>query len=156
MSQQLQAFLAEWLPVQNKTGIDMHSGNTSSWITAWSHREPVTVFGAGVRARSGWENVHRTISWVASAFDNCVTYDYQLIAADVQGDLAYTCGFERYTATRPNGEVVTNELRVTQIYRREDGEWRIVHRHGDHAMPVDPDTELMPSQAADRAQRTDR
>jgi ketosteroid isomerase-like protein len=22
-------------------------------------------------------------------------------------------------------------LRVTQIYRREDGEWKLVHRHGD-------------------------
>jgi ketosteroid isomerase-like protein len=22
-------------------------------------------------------------------------------------------------------------LRVTQIYRREDGEWKVVHRHGD-------------------------
>jgi ketosteroid isomerase-like protein len=22
-------------------------------------------------------------------------------------------------------------LRVTQVYRREDGEWKVVHRHGD-------------------------
>jgi ketosteroid isomerase-like protein len=26
-------------------------------------------------------------------------------------------------------------LRVTQIYRREDGDWRIVHRHGDIIRP---------------------
>jgi ketosteroid isomerase-like protein len=140
MSQQLQAFLDEWLPVQHKTGIDIHSGHTASWASAWSHHDPVTVFGAGVRARTGWDDVHRTITWVASAFDSCETYDYHLVAADVRGDLAYTCGFERYTATRPGGAVVTTELRVTQIYRREDGKWRIVHRHGDHAMPVDPVT----------------
>jgi ketosteroid isomerase-like protein len=138
MSEQLQAFLDEWIPVQHKTGIDMHSGDTSSWIGAWSHDEPVTVFGAGVRGRSGWQNVHRTITWVAGAFASCETYEYELVAADVHGDLAYTCGFERYTATRPTGEEVTNELRVTQIYRREDGAWRIVHRHGDHAMKADP------------------
>jgi hypothetical protein len=24
-------------------------------------------------------------------------------------------------------------IRVTQIYRLEDGEWRLVHRHGDFA-----------------------
>src|SRR4051812_539219 len=137
---QRQAFLDEWIPVQHQTGIDMHSGETSSWTEAWSHQEPVTLFGAGVRERSGWQEVHRTIPWVASAFARCETYDYELIAAEVHGDLAYTCGFERYTATRPNGEVVQNELRVTQIYRREDGLWRIVHRHGDHAMPADPET----------------
>jgi ketosteroid isomerase-like protein len=141
MSEQLQAFLDEWLPVQRRTGLDLHSGDTASWRQAWSHREPVTVFGAGVRARSGWAEVHRTMTWVASAFDHCDTYDYELVAADVHGDLAYTCGFERYTATRPSGEVVTNELRVTQVYRREDGAWRIVHRHGDHAMRLEADTD---------------
>ena len=30
----------------------------------------------------------------------------------------------------------TMKIRVTHIYRREDGEWKIVHRHGDFA-PVD-------------------
>ena len=140
MSQQLQAFLDEWLPVQRRTGLDLHSGDPSSWLPVWSRRDPVTVFGAAIRARSGWDDVHRTVTWVASAFQRCETYDYELVAADVHGDLAYTCGFERYTATRPNGETVTNELRVTQIYRREDGGWRIVHRHGDHAMPADPQT----------------
>jgi hypothetical protein len=47
-------------------------------------------------------------------------------------------GFERYTATRPNGEPVNYELRVTQVYRHENGRWPIAHRHGDHAMPVHP------------------
>ncbi|MDR7361865.1 ketosteroid isomerase-like protein [Marmoricola bigeumensis] len=104
--------------MQHATGIDMHSGRTASWIDAWSHDEPVTVFGAGVRARVGWDDVHRTITWVAGAFGDCQDYEYELVAADVRGDLAYTCGFERYTATRPGGEIVRNELRVTQVCRR--------------------------------------
>ena len=134
---QLQAFLDEWTPVQVGTGRAMHSGDPSSWIEAWSHHEPVSVFGAGVRGRSGWDEVQRTIRWVASRFGDCQEYEYELVTADVRGDLAYTCGFERYTATRPNGDPIVNELRVTQIYRREDGVWKIVHRHGDHP-PVDP------------------
>lgn len=137
MSPQLLAFLDEWIPTQVETGLAMHSGDASSWIEAWSHREPVSVFGAGVRGRTGWDEVLRTITWVAGSFGRCVDYDYELIAADVLGDLAYTCGFERYTATRSSGELVTNELRVTQVYRREDGAWRIVHRHGDNP-PADP------------------
>jgi len=137
MSPQLRAFLDEWLPVQLATGQAMHSGDPSSWIEAWSHREPVSVFGAGVRGRRGWDEVQRTINWVASRFGSCEDYQYELIAADVDGDMAYTCGFERYRATRPDGTAFDNELRVTQIYRREDGCWKIVHRHGD-APPADP------------------
>jgi ketosteroid isomerase-like protein len=34
------------------------------------------------------------------------------------------------------------ELRVTTVFRREDGEWRVVHRHAD---PV-PDSESTPAQ----------
>ena len=132
-----QRFLDEWTPVQTRTGQDMHSGDPSSWIEAWSHGEPVSVLGAGVRARSGWPEVLRTINWVASRFGNCTDYEYELVVADALGDLAYTCGFERYTATRPDGELVVNELRVTQIYRRENGTWKLVHRHGDHP-PADP------------------
>ena len=137
MAHQLQAFLDEWIPTQIDTGRAMHSGDPSSWIHAWSHEEPVSVFGAGVRGRSGWDDVLRTIEWVAGRFGNCQDYEYELIAADVHGDLAYTCGFERYTAIRANGDPVTNELRVTQIYRRENGAWKIAHRHGDHP-PADP------------------
>jgi ketosteroid isomerase-like protein len=30
-------------------------------------------------------------------------------------------------------------LRATQVYRREDGEWKIVHRHADYP-PADEST----------------
>ena len=33
-------------------------------------------------------------------------------------------------------EFLTTTLRLTHIYRRENGEWKIVHRHGDHP-PID-------------------
>jgi ketosteroid isomerase-like protein len=138
MSQQLQTFLDEWMPVQIRTGRAVHSGDAAPWVDVWSHTEPVSVFGAGIRGRHGWPEVSRTVNWVATAFEDCQSYDYDLVVADARGDLAYTCGFERYTALRPNGEEVHNELRVTQIYRRENGVWRIAHRHGDHALTQDP------------------
>ena len=50
--------------------------------------------------------------------------------------MAYTVGFERFDAAREDGGVEPVTLRVTHVYRREDGEWKIVHRHGDLA-PVD-------------------
>ena len=38
--------------------------------------------------------------------------------------------FEHKTLVADGAEA-TYTLRVTHIYRREDGCWRIVHRHGD-------------------------
>jgi ketosteroid isomerase-like protein len=50
----------------------------------------------------------------------------------VFGDMAYTAGYER-TQASINGEPRQYVLRVTQIYRREDGEWKVAHRHADTA-----------------------
>ena len=42
-----------------------------------------------------------------------------------------------------------NTLRVTQVYRREDGDWKLIHRHGD-GPPVDqaPPSETPTRQSA--------
>lgn len=53
-----------------------------------------------------------------------------LVAAHVVGDMAYTVGYE-HTRASVNGEPRMYTLRATQVYRREGGEWKVVHRHGD-------------------------
>jgi len=47
-----------------------------------------------------------------------------------RGDLAYTVGYEHSAVSIDGCPVVRNDLRVTHIYRPEDGTRRLVHRHG--------------------------
>jgi hypothetical protein len=47
------------------------------------------------------------------------------------GDLAYTVELEHTSVSIDGVPVEPYTLRVTQVYRREDGEWKVVHRHGD-------------------------
>ena len=61
-------------------------------------------------------------------------YSYEIVAADVVGHMAYTVGYE-HTQASVNGEARRYTLRATQIYRREDGEWKVAHRHAD-TMPA--------------------
>jgi ketosteroid isomerase-like protein len=44
--------------------------------------------------------------------------------------MAYTAGLE-HTSASVDGRPRSYTLRVTQAYRREDGEWKVAHRHGD-------------------------
>lgn len=62
-------------------------------------------------------------------FSACTSYEFELLEAEVLGDVAYTVGFE-HTSVSIDGEPNTYTLRVTQIYRRESGEWKVAHRHG--------------------------
>ena len=95
----------------------------------WSKTEPVSVLGAW-RSGIGRSDVVGAFEVVASNFSGCTDYSLDLISFDVIGDMAYTVGYERITAT-VDGRPRTFTIRATQVYRREDGEWRVVHRHAD-------------------------
>ena len=46
--------------------------------------------------------------------------------------LAYWVGFQRSQANmRGQDQPVPFDLRVTEVYRRENGQWKLVHRHAD-------------------------
>jgi ketosteroid isomerase-like protein len=128
---EVDAFLAEILPRQVEAERALHTGDPKPRIAMWSQKDPVTLLGAFGVANSGWDEVSETFDWVASRFSNLAEYDFELIAADVSGDLAYTVGIERHAVSIEGGPVKQHTLRVTHVYRRENGEWKVVHRHGD-------------------------
>ncbi|MFF5756855.1 nuclear transport factor 2 family protein [Streptomyces longwoodensis] len=67
---------------------------------------------------------------LAEGFSDCTSYALELRACDVLGDVAWTAGFE-HTSVSVRGRPTSYTLRATQVYRREDGWWRVAHRHGD-------------------------
>ncbi len=67
---------------------------------------------------------------VLSRFSNCTACSFELIAAGVSGDLAYTVGYERSSRSVDGGPVEPSTLRVTRVYRRENGEWKIATELG--------------------------
>ncbi len=129
-------FLAAVLPRQIKAETELHNGDVEPRLKMWSTKDPVTLFGGWGPCKSGTEEVTRVFRWVASRFSNCTAYDLEIIAAGASGDLAYTVGYERCTRSVDGAPLSSSLLRVTHIYRREKGEWKIVHRHGDFP-PVD-------------------
>lgn len=130
----LDAFLAEMMPKLKAADTALHSGDAKGRAALWSRNEPVTLFGAAVTT-SGWKDVSATFDWLASRFSNCACFDYDVIAAGVGDDLAYVVGIEHTRASIAGDPPADYALRVTTIFRREAGAWKIVHRHGD---PYDP------------------
>ena len=120
----------------------LHDGDAEPRRALWSRQEPVSVLGAW-RTAIGQEEVGVLFTDLGRSFSGCTSYSFELQAYDVVGDMAYTAGLE-HTSTSVDGRPRTYTLRVTQVYRREDGAWRVVHRHGDTvavepvATPVSP------------------
>jgi ketosteroid isomerase-like protein len=109
----------------------LHNGDPGPRLAIWSTREPVSVLGAW-RSAVGQEELRELFHSLAETFSNCTSHVYEVVAADVVGDMAFTVGYER-TQASINGEPRRYVLRVTQLYRREDGDWKVAHRHADTA-----------------------
>jgi len=135
MATETERFLAEMLPRQRTAEQALHNGDVEPRLALWSRADPVTLFGAKLSS-SGWADLEPTFRKVASWFSDSEEYEFEVIAAGASGDLAYTVGYE-HNRVKVDGEPGTYTLRVTHIYRREDGQWRIVHRHGDVPPPED-------------------
>jgi ketosteroid isomerase-like protein len=114
--------------------IAVHDGDAGPRREIWSRHEPVTVLGA-LKNATGRAELDDLFTTLEQTFSGCASFRFDVVAAEVSGDIAYTAGFE-HTQAAVKGEPRTYTLRVTQIYRREGGEWKVVHRHGS-APPSD-------------------
>jgi ketosteroid isomerase-like protein len=113
--------------------VALHNGDAAPRRALWSRNEPVSVLGAW-RNAFGQEEVEALFESLAATFSDCTSYEIELQAFDVVGDAAYTAAFE-HTSTSVEGRPRSYTLRATQVYRREGGEWRVAHRHGDTVLP---------------------
>jgi ketosteroid isomerase-like protein len=123
-------FLNSTLPRLREADTALQDGDARLRIAMWSTNDPVTVFGAA-RSATGWSEIKPAFEALASRFSQCEAWEYDVIAADVSGDLAYIVGTEHITGSIAGAPPVAFSLRVTTIFRREGGEWNVVHRHAD-------------------------
>jgi ketosteroid isomerase-like protein len=107
----------------------LHNGDAAPRRALWSRNEPVSVLGAWRNAH-GQQELDELFTSLARSFSDCTSYVFELQAYDVVGDMAYTAGLE-HTSASVDGQPRSYTLRVTQMYRREGGEWKVAHRHGD-------------------------
>lgn len=105
------------------------NGDASTMADSWSHEDDVTTTHINGGREEGWEAVDEAFEGFAAAMtDGTVTRTDHVIR--VIGDAAYELYTQEISATFA-GEPLSVEGRVTNIYRKENGEWKAVHHHGD-------------------------
>jgi ketosteroid isomerase-like protein len=106
------------------------NGDPGPMLEAWSHGSDVSTMHplGGINlgweeVRAGWEQAAQAMSEGQVSLDNSVV-------VPIAGDVAYTLGTEQ-GQVNVGGEPVRVGWRVTNIFRREGGEWKMVHHHTD-------------------------
>ena len=112
------------------------NGDATRWKQIASHRDDVTIMGAWGAYEKGWREVGSRYDWAVERFvDSGARMQVEYLASGENGDLAYTIAIERSTV-RVIGEEkpASMALRVTHLFRKENGAWKLIHRHADPIM----------------------
>ena len=122
------------LPLEeyHRAGLEITNGNPDVYKSLYSRGDDVTLanpFGPPVR---GWSDVSATLDRAASHYRDGEVVGFENVSTVVGADLAYTVELESYRA-RVGGaaEMTPISIRVTSVFRREDGAWKLLHRHAD-------------------------
>ncbi len=114
-------------------------GNPEPVKNLFSHQEDATLanpYGPPVR---GWAQVAQTLEHAASLRRDGNIISVEVISKYITPALAYVVEIERAQAKVGNREDITPyALRVTMIFRPEDGVWKVVHRHADPITTAQP------------------
>ena len=108
----------------------MFTGNLGPMKEVWSHQEDVTYMGPGGGFRIGWGQV--LADWEVQAgmkLGGMVTPKKMRIT--VGRDLAIVSNYEIGENAGPEGKPRKVEIRATNLFRKEDGEWKMIGHHTD-------------------------
>lgn len=100
---------------------------------------PATFFGPGGGVIEGPEAVTERYVRDAGSFDSGSETTLEVLQMAADGDLGYWSGYQR-ARVRLKGrpEPVEMNLRVTEVFRREHGSWKLVQRHADMLTQAQP------------------
>lgn len=105
-------------------------GDTSEMVAICSHADDVSTMHPLGGRQIGWPEVRSSWEMASHAISSGFVEVRDLQITLLGDDAAFTTGTEHAAATI-GGTPVTFSGRCTNVYRREDGVWKIAHHHVD-------------------------
>lgn len=103
-----------------------------------THVSPATLFGPSGHCIEGADKVNAANKKGAESFAPGGENHFDILQTDADTRIGFWAGIQRTTLTMKGKEKpISMNLRVTEVFVRQEGEWRLVHRHAD---PVKSET----------------
>ncbi len=123
------------------------NGDVTDIKALYSHSSEATSFYGWGGYEKGWDAVSKRWDWAGQQFQGG-SVSYENVTTVVTPDLFYLTDIETFANQRMAGvDGLTGwSNRVTHIFRREAGAWRLLHRHGNRLEgQYEPKTKLISS-----------
>jgi ketosteroid isomerase-like protein len=108
----------------------MFTGDVGPMLEAWSHRNDITYMGPAGGLLVGWGDVEK--SWRdQAAMKLGGTVLPKKTHVIVNGNIAIVSDIEVGVNTNADGKAAEVSIRATNIFRKEDGKWKVIAHHTD-------------------------
>ncbi|MER8561346.1 nuclear transport factor 2 family protein [Mesorhizobium sp. M0578] len=110
----------------------------------YSRHDDVIIANPFGPPAKGWRKAAETMERAATNYRHGKAIGFERISEYATADLGYIIEVERFQSKVGGGnKLVPIALRVTTIFRREEGAWRIVLRHADPITSARPPTSIV-------------
>jgi NAD(P)H-dependent FMN reductase/ketosteroid isomerase-like protein len=92
--------------------------------------DPATFFPPGGGSVAGADAVATRYRSDAESFAQGNRNALRILQSDASGGLAFWTGFQDFEG-RIGGHQVKMTLRITELFRRQEDDWKLIHRHAD-------------------------
>ena len=105
-------------------------------MSAYEHSAKLVIFDViPPREYAGWDAYKKDWQDFLASFQGPITFEISGLNVTTVGNLAYGYSFQRVAGKGSDGSAVNMTVRVTDVYRKIDGKWPVVHEHV--SVPVD-------------------
>jgi ketosteroid isomerase-like protein len=109
-------------------------GDTQPFKDLYTRRDDATLANPFGGIARGWAEIPARLDRAASYYADGDVISVETIASDHSDDFGYSIEVERVRGRLGDRDVIDEVgLRTTSVFRCEDGDWRLVHRHADPA-----------------------
>jgi ketosteroid isomerase-like protein len=105
------------------------NGDGSEMSAIYEHSDTASAFQPAGEPALGWAAVEGSFAGLSQLVSEAEISPTILQAVGGE-DMGYTIGLERVRA-KLAGETISFEHRATNVFRKIDGEWKVVHHHID-------------------------
>jgi ketosteroid isomerase-like protein len=134
MSQEFKAFIEK----RKKAALAYVNGDAEPLGEIAVEQSPATFFGPRGGSVDGAKEVMSRYAKDAKSFDEGSETDLEILHMSSDGKLGYWVGFQNAKARmKGKADAIPMRLRVTEIFSKGDGAWRLLHRHADPLAKAD-------------------
>jgi ketosteroid isomerase-like protein len=123
---------SEFLSIRERAEKEFVRGNGSELDAIVPHEGSASVHTLQGETVTGAQNVAARYRKGAESFHRNGTSRFEIIHQSHEGNLGFWTGFQ--IATVQIGDMprpANMRVRVTEIFRKDGGQWKLIHRHAD-------------------------